>query len=228
MAHSELYQQGRLSIQDESSMLVAELVDPQPGMRVLDCCAAPGGKTSHIAERMNDTGTIYANDIHLHKQKLIQDQAERLGLSSIETMVSDALELDQRFEAAYFDRILLDAPCSGLGVIRRKPDLKWLKQEEEIAELPALQLQLLSTAAKLLKPDGRLIYSTCTIEPEENEELIAKFLLQHPQFELDTTVQTALPESLKQRMNNPPGMVRILPHDFHSDGFFIARLRVKV
>ena len=117
------FQQGDFSIQDESSMLVAEALDPRPGMKVLDCCAAPGGKTAHIAEKMDDVGQIWACDLHEHKQKLIADQAERLGLSSIQTLVMDAAKLDEHFAAESFDRILLDAPCSGLGVIRRKPDL---------------------------------------------------------------------------------------------------------
>ncbi|NEW05463.1 16S rRNA (cytosine(967)-C(5))-methyltransferase RsmB [Paenibacillus sp. SYP-B3998] len=217
------FQQGDFSIQDESSMLVAEALDPRPGMKVLDCCAAPGGKTAHIAEKMGDVGTIWACDLHEHKQKLIADQAERLGLSSIQTLVMDAVKLTEHFAAESFDRILLDAPCSGLGVIRRKPDLKWAKQEDEIEEISKLQAAILGNVHRLLKPGGVLVYSTCTIEHAENEGMIERFLADHNEFEL-----TALPEeafaSIDPQMA-ASGMVQILPQHFHSDGFFIARLR---
>ncbi|RTE08670.1 16S rRNA (cytosine(967)-C(5))-methyltransferase RsmB [Paenibacillus whitsoniae] len=214
---------GDFSIQDESSMLVAEALDPRPGMTVLDCCAAPGGKTAHIAEKMGDTGKIWACDLHEHKRKLIDDQAERLGLSSIETLVMDATELDRHFAPASFDRILLDAPCSGFGVIRRKPDLKWAKQEAEIAAIAATQHAILERVHRLLKPGGVLVYSTCTIEHEENAGMIERFLADHPEFELAPLPAEAFgavdPAAVQA------GMVQILPQQFHSDGFFIARLR---
>ncbi len=227
LAHSDWYRGGALSIQDESSMVVAAIVDSKPGMRVLDCCAAPGGKTTHIAETMNDEGEVWANDLHEHKQALIQDQARRLGLRSIRTLVSDAAQLGERFPAAHFDRILLDAPCSGLGVIRRKPDIKWRKTPEELRGLPDLQLELLKAASSLLRPGGVLVYSTCTVEPDENERVIAKFLEQHaPHFVPDRELPSLVPESLHPNIDRETGSVRILPHHYGSDGFFIARLRL--
>lgn len=175
LALTSWYRDGYISVQDESSMLVAEAVAPEPGMRVLDCCAAPGGKTAHMGELMKDEGSIYANDLHLHKAKLISDQAERLGLDCVSTGSADALELEHTLEHQSFDRILLDAPCSGLGVIRRKPDLKWRKQPEDVASVASLQRELLQSVSKLLKPGGILVYSTCTTEQAENSEVVADF-----------------------------------------------------
>lgn len=229
MAFTDWYRAGLISIQDESSMLVAAAVNPQPGMKVLDCCAAPGGKTAHMAEMMDDQGMILANDVHPHKQKLIAEQADRLQLRSIRTMVSDAALLTQRLEDASFDRVLLDAPCSGLGVIRRKPDLKWTKASEEIAEIIVLQRQLLAEAGRLLRPGGILVYSTCTIEQGENERQISRFLKENPSFiPADESTENEAWRSAIRRTGPHPagaGMMRILPHQFHSDGFFIARMQ---
>lgn len=229
LAQHPLFSEGAFSIQDESSMLVAEAVRPEAGMTVLDCCAAPGGKTTHMAEKMNNQGRVLANDIHPHKQQLIQQQAERLGLSCIETMVGDAADLKERLAGQSFDRILLDAPCSGLGVIRRKPDMKWTKFPKHFKALPDLQLHLLHQVASLLKKEGILVYSTCTVEPNENQEVIYKFLAEHPDFTLDKNLVSDLPKTvqdwIRDTERNEPGMVQILPHDFHTDGFFIARLK---
>ncbi|MEK3730980.1 16S rRNA (cytosine(967)-C(5))-methyltransferase RsmB [Paenibacillus sp. FSL M8-0334] len=224
MALTEWYREGMISIQDESSMLVAEAVAPEPGMRVLDCCAAPGGKTAHMAELMKDEGEIVANDIHTHKGKLIREQVARLGLDCVTTITGDALELSSRFEPASFDRILLDAPCSGLGVIRRKPDLKWGKSPEDIAEIAALQRRLLHTAAELLRLGGLLVYSTCTIEPAENEEAVADFLADRADFALAEDALGPL-SRLREAALVRGGGIQILPQHFHSDGFYIARLR---
>ncbi|WP_040924926.1 16S rRNA (cytosine(967)-C(5))-methyltransferase RsmB [Saccharibacillus kuerlensis] len=221
MANDRFYRDGRFSIQDESSMLVAEALAPEPGMSVLDCCAAPGGKTVHIAEKMKNHGRIVANDLHEHKQKLIAEQAERLGLSAIETSVGDALSLKDRFEQASFDRVLLDAPCSGFGVIRRKPDLRWAKTPDDAAAIARLQRQLLSSVAGLVKPGGILVYSTCTIEREENQRAVAEFLRDHADFVAEPFDIPAL-ENIPQAGG---AGVQILPHQFGSDGFYIARLR---
>lgn len=220
-----MFDEGRLSIQDESSMLVAHLVNPKPGMKVLDCCAAPGGKSAHMAELMNDEGEVWANDIHPHKRELIIAQAERLGLKSIRPLLGDARQLDQALDGQTFDRILVDAPCSGLGVIRRKPDVKWQKDEEEIRSLPAIQLAILTAASRLLHQEGVLIYSTCTLTSEENEQVIDAFLTQHPQFTLAAEhMAQAMPGDVSQSLL-APGMLRILPHYYDSDGFFIAALK---
>lgn len=212
-----------MTVQDESSMLVAEVVDPQPGMRVLDCCAAPGGKTTQLAELMNDSGTIVACDLHPHKEKLIRDQADRLGLTSIETVVEDAAKLPERFADGTFDRILLDAPCSGLGVIRRKPDLKWSKSEAEIDEVCAIQRSLLHAVHRLLKPGGILVYSTCTIEHSENAAMIENFLKEHPSFVPEPFPEGLLPKELAEQGDK--GMLQLFPDQYGTDGFFIARLR---
>lgn len=223
LAHTPSYAAGELSVQDESSMLVAELVDPRPGMRVLDCCAAPGGKTTHMAELMGDEGEIMSCDIHEHKRKLIEDQARRLGLRSVKTRTVDARLLAQTMGGTTFDRVLLDAPCSGLGVIRRKPDIKWTKKPEDVADVARLQYELLCGAAELVAPGGLLVYSTCTIAEEENERNVERFLKEHPQFELAPP-----PEPVGSRLAaaglGTDGIVTVLPHRFGSDGFFIARL----
>ncbi|GAB7053903.1 MULTISPECIES: 16S rRNA (cytosine(967)-C(5))-methyltransferase RsmB [unclassified Paenibacillus] len=222
MALTREYAEGLFTIQDESSMLVAEWVDPQPGERVLDCCAAPGGKTTHLAEKMQDCGEIIACDVHEHKEQLIREQAERLGLRSIRTVRADARSLAGQFPAGSFDRILLDAPCSGLGVIRRKPDMKWSRQESELESVCEVQQELLDSIHSLLKPGGVLVYSTCTVEKAENEDMVRAFLERHPEFEPD-----APPSGQTGRLSLPAGQafVQIMPYDFGSDGFFIARLR---
>ncbi|UUZ95835.1 16S rRNA (cytosine(967)-C(5))-methyltransferase RsmB [Paenibacillus sp. P25] len=227
MALTAEFAAGLFTVQDESSMLVAEWVDPRPGQRVLDCCAAPGGKTTHLAEKMGDRGEIVACDVHEHKEKLIRDQVDRLGLNSITTVVVDARRLGERFPAESFDRILLDAPCSGLGVIRRKPDVKWNKTEDELAGITGVQRELLEAIHGLLKPGGVLVYSTCTIERAENEDMVQAFLEAHPEFEADAPPAAAVPPAFRPQESGKslPASLQILPQDFGSDGFYIARLR---
>ena len=222
MALTDWYRDGQISVQDESSMLVGEAVGPGPGMKVLDCCAAPGGKTAHIAELMKDQGEIIANDLHEHKRKLIGDQAERLGLGSIHTVTGDALELVHKYAPGSFDRILLDAPCSGLGVIRRKPDLKWTKTAGDIGEIASLQRELLDSVSTLLRVGGILVYSTCTIDPEENEGTVKHFLDTHPGFGVPDHSGEAWGKLYSAHQG---AGVQILPQDYHSDGFYIARLQ---
>ncbi|MFC5471920.1 16S rRNA (cytosine(967)-C(5))-methyltransferase RsmB [Cohnella suwonensis] len=228
LVHTALYKEGRMTVQDESSMLVAAIADPKPGMRVLDCCAAPGGKSTHLAERMNDEGTLVANDVHPHKEALVRQQADRLGLSCVRTMAADALELPAKLGGQSFDVVLLDAPCSGLGVIRRKPEIKWNKTPDDIASLAALQEKLLDASGFLVKPGGTLVYSTCTIAKEENEQAVRTFLSRHPEFELDASWPPEVLETLRESGYLPDGfsgMLQLLPHMFGSDGFFIARMR---
>ncbi|MFY0544476.1 16S rRNA (cytosine(967)-C(5))-methyltransferase RsmB [Brevibacillus sp. H7] len=218
------FRDGYFTVQDESSMLVAPALGVQPGMSVLDACAAPGGKTTHLAERMQNRGRIVASDVHPHKRDLIAQSADRLGITIIEPIVSDALDLPDK-NLGTFDRILLDAPCSGFGVIRRKPDLKWNKTLQDVKEIADLQLRLLTRVASLLAPGGCLVYSTCTIEPEENQQIVRRFVSEHPEYELDTSLSDDLPAAVTAGLDCSSGYVQILPHHFDSDGFFIARIK---
>ncbi|MCR8656117.1 16S rRNA (cytosine(967)-C(5))-methyltransferase RsmB [Paenibacillus endoradicis] len=218
---------GQWSLQDESSMLVAEVLQPKPGMLVLDACAAPGGKSMHIGELMQGKGKLISNDLHEHKRQLIEDQAKRLGLTHIETMSGDAIALADRLQKQSFDAILLDAPCSGFGVIRRKPEIKWTKENSDVAAIATIQSKLLDAMSDLVKPGGTLVYSTCTIAKEENEMQIAQFLARNPQYKLDTGWPQPLLESLRSQGiidDSFDGQLQLLPQYANSDGFFIARL----
>jgi 16S rRNA (cytosine967-C5)-methyltransferase len=182
----------------------------------------------HMAELMNDEGTIIANDVHPHKEALIKQQAERLELKNVHTMVGDALELSERIENESCDVVLLDAPCSGLGVIRRKPEIKWNKTADDITSLSELQSRLLNEASSLVKPEGVLVYSTCTIAREENEDTVRRFIAEHPEFSLDAEWPEEVLAPIRESGNLPDdfrGMLQLLPQMFGSDGFFIARLR---
>lgn len=222
-AYTSWFQKGYCTIQDESSMLVAHTLAPEPGMKVLDVCAAPGGKTSHMAEIMQNQGEIFACDVHEHKLSLIRSNANRLGINIVSAMLQDGTMLHKRFAPATFHAVLLDAPCSGLGVIRRKPDLKWSKMAENIDPLVQLQKSLLDSAAPLLKPGGVLVYSTCTWEPRENQEQVTAFLKRHPDFEMDNQFIEQLPPVVKGAVQTGEAWIQILPHHLMSDGFFISR-----
>jgi 16S rRNA (cytosine967-C5)-methyltransferase len=226
LAHTLAYKEGYLTIQDESSMLVAKALGAKENEYVLDSCAAPGGKSTHIAELMHNTGQVVSLDIHDHKVKLIQEQAERLHLTNIQTTVLDSRKVSEYFEKESFDKILVDAPCTGFGVLRRKPDIKYAKTENDIRQLAKIQREILAAVAPLLKKGGILVYSTCTIDQEENSDVIEDFLRHHPQFNLDETLKERLPEKVQPYVSE--GNLQILPHYFGSDGFFIASLRKKV
>ena len=220
-AKTSTFEKGFITIQDESSMLPSYALQLEAGMKVLDMCAAPGGKTTHIAEKMENKGTLYALDLHQHKIKLIDESASRLGHTIIETAVGDGKQSVERFGTEQFDRILVDAPCSGLGVIKRKPDIKYTKRQEDFARLQEIQSDLLGQAAQLLKRDGILVYSTCTVDSVENRGTAERFLKEHPEME---KIQVALPEAIGIKHT---GFVQLFPQDFGSDGFFIAAFRKK-
>ena len=211
----EIFREGKITIQDTSASLAAKLASPKEGMTVVDACAAPGGKSFYLAEQMNDKGRVIAIDKFKSKLRFIEEGAERLGLQSIETLCGDAtnLQLDEPV-----DMIFADVPCSGLGTLAKKPDIKWKRELEDIKALVILQRKILESLAKWIKPGGTLVYSTCTIEPEENIENIKWFLSKHPEFELDSA-EKYLPAEV---CNN--GVLEVYTHIHQIDGAFAARL----
>lgn len=212
-------QDGLAQVQDESSMLVAQVLDPRPGEFLIDCCAAPGGKSTHIAQKMQNQGRILAGDIYDHKIARIEENAKRLGITILETEKIDAREIGAAYEAMA-DRVLVDAPCSGLGVLRRKPDARWRKDAGELRALPALQVAILESAARAVKPDGILVYSTCTIEQAENRDVVRAFLAKHPEFYIERA-GAFLPAPHGHESED---MVQLYPQRDGTDGFFIARM----
>lgn len=220
------FRKGLFTVQDESSQLVAHVAAPQPGQSVLDACSAPGGKSSHLAQIMENRGEILAFDIHEHKLELINQLAHRLGITIIDAQLGDARNLPGiRLESQ--DCVLADVPCSGLGVLRRKADMRWQKDEKDLQELPSLQWAILERAASCVKKGGTLIYTTCTIEPEENFELVKKFRTVHSEFE-PVDLSNYLPFTLtdpRDIQQARKGMLQLLPHRHEMDGFFLAKFR---
>ncbi len=198
-ADCESFQDGLFYVQDPSTLLAVEQLAPQPGETILDLCAAPGGKTTFIAQLMGNRGRIVAHDLQPGRLKLLEENCQRLGITCVQTA-----EAPETF--AQFDRILIDAPCSNTGVLRRRVDLRWRVQPAEIERLRKGQLALLGQAALRLKPGGLLVYSTCSLEPEENEEVVKDFLAAHPQFKLEAQRQ-------------------LLPFKDQVDGAYVAKLR---
>jgi len=178
------FQQGLFYVQDPSTLLAVRELDPRPGETVLDLCAAPGGKLTHIAQRMRNEGVLVAHDTAPERLKLIEENCVRLGVSCVRTIQPSDLGPQNSSEFSQFDRVLIDAPCSNTGVMRRRLDLRWRIRLEEIKRLRTGQLGLLFKAAALLKPGGMLIYSTCSLEPEENAEVVNEFLSGQPAFKL--------------------------------------------
>lgn len=211
------YNQGEWSIQDSSAQLVTHLLAPQPGEIIIDACAAPGGKTTHIAELIQDQGTLFACDKTASRLKKLKENAERLQLKSIQILTGDSRQFPQWINSA--DRVLLDAPCSGLGTLHRRADARWRQTPETVQELSLLQQQLLANVAKFVKPNGVLVYATCTIHPLENETVIQSFLAQDPDWQIEPpTLNLPLPVS-------PEGWLKVWPHRYQMDGFFMVRLR---
>jgi 16S rRNA (cytosine967-C5)-methyltransferase len=223
LASTISFKYGMFTIQDESSMLATYALGAEKDEFVLDACAAPGGKSTHIAEKMNNTGEVISVDLHQHKVRLINDNARRLGLENIKTSVSDSRHLQDKFKDVLFDRILLDAPCSGLGVMRRKPDMKYTKTEKDLERLSTIQQDLLKSVSPLLKKGGILVYSTCTVDKEENENTVLKFLENNPDFEPDLTFKDRMPEAVQPFITGYD--LQVFPQDFGSDGFYIAVLK---
>lgn len=216
--NNELFKQGLFTIQDISSMMVGKVMNPEENSMVLDVCSAPGGKTTHIATLMNNTGKIVARDIFDHKLQLIQNTVDRLGLENVEVESFDASELDKN-SLDKFDYVLTDVPCSGLGIIRRKPEIKY-KAKAELKELPLIQRQILDNASKYVKVNGILLYSTCTIQDNENIDVINAFLADNENFEL-----VPIDEVNVDLDNEDKGYLKIYPNIHGMDGFFIAKLK---
>lgn len=210
------FREGLFYVQDPASRLAVQAAGPRPGMRVLDCCAAPGGKSFAAAIQMENQGEIVSCDLHPHKKKLIQAGADRLGLDIVAPMIADGRKFRPEWEGA-FDVVLVDAPCSGLGVIRKKPDIRY-KDPEPLKELPAVQLDILTNAARYVRPGGVLLYSTCTLLRRENEEVVQAFLERSPAFKPRTFT---LPGPIGAV---PPGMITLWPHSKGTDGFFLCKL----
>jgi len=214
-----LFKKGAITVQDESAMLVAPSMDLKEHMTVLDLCSAPGGKTTHIAEIMDNTGIVKAFDIYDHKLELIRSNSERLGLTNIELDILDATkECKELIEVG--DRVLIDVPCSGLGIIRKKPEIKYTKKEKELKSLITVQREIMKNAAKYVKPGGIILYSTCTINKTENQGNINWFLSSFKDF----SVEPLNFGQVENLIYDEKGSVTVLPNEY-MDGFFIAKIR---
>ena len=211
------YERGELHVQDGSSQLCCMLAAPEKDSKVYDVCAAPGGKTFTLAQLMGDSGEVVSCDIHPHRVELIAEGARRLGLKCVNPSVRDALA---EVTAQDGDLVLCDVPCSGLGIIRRKPEIKQ-KSPQEVSELPELQYRILENSARLVREGGRLVYSTCTLNPKENSEVVQRFLSEHPEF---TLCPMALPDGINRAIDEPDGMITIFPFMADTDGFFISTM----
>ena len=217
-AGHDLFVEGAITIQDESSQLVAPTLDLQGDEQVLDACAAPGGKTAHMASYLT-SGKVTALDLYDHKLDLIQENAQRLGVADrVQTQKLDARKVHEFFDRDSFDKILVDAPCSGIGLLRRKPDIKYNKETADFASLQQIQLEILGSVCQTLRKGGIITYSTCTIVSEENFHVVEAFLESHPEFE-----QVKLEHECKDILKD--GCILITPELYGSDGFFISQFR---
>ncbi len=223
----ESFKKGLFTIQEEVASLPCLILEPKEDEVILDACSAPGGKTTYLAELIKDKGKIEAWDIYEHRTKLVKENAKRLGITCIDVKIKDASvphnnapHNNEKHENKQFDKILLDVPCLGLGVIKRKPDIKWQKEEKDIAEITKTQMQILETCSKYLKKGGTLVYSTCSILKEENDEIIEKFLQSNKNF---TQEKIKLTNYFKKYINKN-GNLAVYP-DKKTDGFFVAKLR---
>lgn len=215
--NNTLYKEGLFTVQDISSMLVGKVMNPKEKSLVLDVCSAPGGKTTHMATLLNNTGQVVSRDIYDHKLKLIKASCKRLSLTNVDVEEYNGLSLDKE-SIGKFDYVLADVPCSGLGIIRRKPEIKY-KEKEEFRDLPPIQKKILENASKYVKKGGTLIYSTCTIQDSENIDIINEFLQKNKNFEL-----VPINEVKVDLDNQEKGYMKIYPNVHEMDGFFISKL----
>jgi 16S rRNA (cytosine967-C5)-methyltransferase len=213
--------EGLYIIQDEASQLVTWILDPKPGEKILDACAAPGGKTTHIAQRMDNRGEIFSMDLHQEKLARIEESCHRLGIKIVKTKRGDATQPLFLTKGSEFDRVLADVPCSGFGTVRKNPDLKWKKGEEDIRRLSRLQSSILKNLSGYVRKGGILVYSTCAIFRGENETVVEKFLAEHPEFQLDR-IDTILSDKFSSFIED--GYFKTFPPREGMDGFFVARM----
>ena len=215
----EEFKEGLFTVQDEGAGLIPFVLNPKPNEIVLDACSSPGGKTTYMAELMQNKGKIIAWDMYEHRVKLVEKAMERLEISIIETKEQDATILKEEY-LQKFDKILLDVPCSGLGVLKRKPDIKWQRTLKDIEEIANIQMKILTTCSKYLKNNGEIIYSTCTILKEENEKIIEKFLEKNSNFKLE---KIEIENKMMKNYTNSDGKIQLYPNE-NNDGFFICKL----
>lgn len=226
----EEFKEGLFTVQDEVAGLTALVLNPNRGDSVLDACSSPGGKTTYLAEIMNNEGKIEAWDIYEHRTKLVENAAKRLDIENIKTVVQDATIYNEKYENK-FDKILLDVPCLGIGVLKRKPDIKWQKEEKDVEEITKTQYQILETCFKYLKPGGELVYSTCSIFKSENEDIIRKFIennknakIEKILFDENSNLKIELEgKKFFERFLNKDGMLQVYQNE-KTDGFFICKL----
>ena len=212
------FREGDFMVQDPAARLVSLIADVKPGQRVLDVCAAPGGKSFSAAFAMGNQGSIQSCDLHENKLKRVRESAERLGITCIEAAPADGRVFKPEWENA-FDVVLVDAPCSGLGIIRKKPDTRY-KKADELFALPVIQTAILENAARYVAPGGTLVYSTCTILPEENEQVSDAFLAEHPEFSRESF-------TLPEPVGKTDGRLTLWPQRHDTDGFYICRMTRK-
>ena len=215
----DLFKKGYITVQDEMAGLISLVLNPKENEKILDCCSAPGGKATYIAELIKNRGEIEAWDIHEHRINLVEQNAKRLGVTCISTNIQDASKLNEE-KIEKFDKILLDVPCLGIGVLKRKPDIKWKRKKEDVEEITKLQYEILEICSKYLKKGGELVYSTCSILKEENEEVVNKFLSENKGFELEKIKLNFC----KNMENNK--FIKLYQNE-KNDGFFICKLILK-
>lgn len=215
----EEFKKGYFTVQDEAAGFCALILQPNQQDNVLDSCSSPGGKTTFLAELMNDKGNIEAWDIHEHRTKLVEQTAKRLGINIIKTKVNDASVYNEDYKEK-FDKILLDVPCLGIGVLKRKPDIKWQRNQEDVAEICKIQYEILETCSKYLKKGGSLVYSTCSIFSEENERIIEKFLKNNTNFEI---IKPSLGVNYFEKYYQKGRFIQVYQNQ-KTDGFFICKL----
>ncbi len=215
------FKEGLFTVQDEAAGWIPFLLNPKPNEKVLDACSSPGGKTTYMAERMKNQGEIIAWDLHEHRVKLVEKTAHRLGIKIIKTEVKDASQYEEKYKEA-FDKILLDVPCLGIGVIKRKPDIKWKRKMEDLEEITKIQQNILENCSYYLKVGGELVYSTCSILKEENEKIINEFLVKNKRFEIVNL--DAIKEEFFEKNVERDKFIQIYPNE-KTDGFFICKLR---